>query len=96
MSATALPAHQRRSTASVAAAAAIRQDSARLRMEVYRHIKRCRKRGSTDEEGDDALDLGGSTYRPRRVELVEKGWVADSGKKRPTRSGRMATVWVAT
>lgn len=91
-----MPAHQRRSAASAAAAAGIRQDTARLRMEVYRHIRRRGKRGCTDEEGDEVLGLGGSTYRPRRVELVGMGWIEDSGRKRPTHSGRLATVWVAT
>lgn len=88
----ALPAHQRHSDASAAAAAAIRKDTSRLRMEVYRLIKKRGKRGCTDEEGDAALALGGNTYRPRRVELVEKGWIEDSGTKRPAASGRMATV----
>ena len=91
-----MPAHQRQSATSAAAAAAIRKDTSRLRMEVYRCIKRRGKRGCTDEEGEEALGLGGNTYRPRRVELVAKGWIEDSGRKRPTQSGRMATVWVAT
>jgi hypothetical protein len=33
---------------------------------------------------------------PRRGELVDAGQVRDSGRQRPTSSGRMATVWVAT
>jgi hypothetical protein len=37
-----------------------------------------------------------STQRPRRVELVEGGWVEDSGERRPTRSGMDAVVWRGT
>lgn len=37
--------------------------------------------------------MGGSTERPRRVELVEGGHVVDSGLRRLTRSRRFAVVW---
>lgn len=49
----------------------------------------------TDEEMQAATGLHGSTQRPRRVSLVEKGLVRDSGTKRKTTAGRMATVWEA-
>jgi hypothetical protein len=47
----------------------------------------------TDQEIQLALGMGGSTERPRRIELVEALLVRDSGQRRPTRSGRMAVVW---
>jgi len=49
--------------------------------------------GATDEEIQTWLGMNPSTQRPRRVELVKKGLVVDSGKTRQTRSGRKATVW---
>ena len=52
--------------------------------------------GMTDEELQDVLAMNPSTQRPRRVELVEGGWIEDSGRRRPTRSGMDAVVWQAT
>ena len=49
--------------------------------------------GATDEEIQLGLGMNPSTQRPRRVELVEGGWVEDSGERRKTRSGRNAVVW---
>ena len=49
--------------------------------------------GLTDEQMQDALGMNPSTQRPRRVELVEQGWVEDSGERRRTRSGHKAVVW---
>lgn len=46
--------------------------------------------GATDEEIQDFLSMNPSTQRPHR------GLVVDSGRTRLTRSGRKATVWVAT
>ena len=48
-----------------------------------------------DEEIADYLKMSPSTARPRRIELVNAGLVVASDRRRPTRSGRMATVWVA-
>ena len=89
------PPRQRHSATSAAAADGISPDLSRLRRIVYRALVRAGKRGLTDHEGDDRLRLGGSTYRPRRIELVEKGLVRASGAKRKTPSGRLATVWIA-
>ena len=52
--------------------------------------------GATDEEMQTHLHLNPSTQRPRRVELVEMGWIEDSGRRRATRSGRAAVVWTLT
>lgn len=52
--------------------------------------------GATDEEVQDWLGMNPSTQRPRRVELVEGGWVCDSGLTRKTRSGTSAVVWALT
>ena len=51
--------------------------------------------GATDEELELALQLSGNTVRPCRVSLVQDGWVVDSGKRRPVRSGNDAIIWCA-
>jgi len=38
--------------------------------------------------------IGPDSPRKRRGELAESGWVVDSGRTRPNRSGRDAVVWV--
>lgn len=50
--------------------------------------------GATDDEIEQQLNLRHQTVSPRRRELVLLGKVVDSGRTRPTRSGRRATVWV--
>lgn len=37
-----------------------------------------------------------SGVRSRRAELVEAGWVRDSGQKRPTAAGHLSIVWEAS
>lgn len=50
--------------------------------------------GLTDDEVQEFLNMNPSTERPRRIELVEMGWLADSGLRRRTQGGREAVVWV--
>lgn len=52
--------------------------------------------GMTDEEIQSKLSIGANSQRPRRVELVEGGWLEDSGKTRPTDTGNDAIVWKLT
>ena len=65
-----------------------------LHRSVWKHINSVG--GATDEEATEALALRPNTYRPRRVELMEQGYVKDSGQRRHTASGRSAVVWIAT
>jgi hypothetical protein len=51
--------------------------------------------GATDEEIHQATHLNPSSVRPRRGELVDAGQVADSGRTRPSSSGRPCVVWIA-
>jgi hypothetical protein len=51
--------------------------------------------GLTDEQIGEAVGIGGSSSRPRRIELVKAGLVIDSGRTRPTRAGRQAVIWEA-
>jgi len=76
------------------AAERIRPTAASLRAQVMQLLESC-PAGLTDEEIQERLSMPGNTERPRRSELVSMGWVADSGQRRPTRSGRKATVWKA-
>ncbi len=51
--------------------------------------------GATDNALGEALNLIGSTLRPRRIELVDAGLVVDSGRyARDGESKRRSTVWV--
>ena len=84
----------RGSETSRAAAERIAPNANTLRAAVYAFLVRCERHGATDEEVCDALGMGGSTERPRRVELVDGGFVVDSGRQRQTRSGRRAVVWM--
>lgn len=52
--------------------------------------------GMTDEELQRHLGMGGNTERPRRIELVDAGMVADSGRRRPTNSDSRGIVWTVT
>ena len=87
--------YQRHSQTSGEAADAITHKLGELERLVLRKISFAAD-GLTDEEGMNEAGLSGSTYRPRRVRLVELGRVRDSGRTRKTASGRNAVVWEAT
>jgi len=89
------PPAQQHSATSVEAAASVRPRAETLRAKVLAHLCGCGDCGATDEEMQDGLGMPASTQRPRRVELVQRLLVRDSGLQRQTRSGRKATVWVA-
>lgn len=50
----------------------------------------------TDEEMQQLLCLPANTQRPRRVELVDAGYVDDTGVTRTTSTGAQSIVWCAT
>jgi hypothetical protein len=52
-------------------------------------------RGSTDYELSGRLKILASSVRPRRLELIQQGYVVDSGKTRAHR-GASWTVWTPT
>ena len=83
----------RGSGTSLRAAEAIAEGAPSLRRRVLRLIE-ASVTGMTDEEIQEFLDMNPSTERPRRVELVDAGLVMDSGRRRNTRSGRKAVVWI--
>jgi hypothetical protein len=57
-------------------------------------LKECGPR--TDEQLMADTGLPPSTLRPRRVELVERGMVIDSGERGRTQAGRSAILWKLT
>lgn len=87
---------QRHSPTSVQAAEQMEPCAATLRAKVLEYIRNSGEVGQTDEGCQVGLDMPGNTQRARRVELCEMGLVKDSGRTRPTKSGRQAVVWVAT
>jgi hypothetical protein len=85
------------SETSKAAAEGVRRRAAGLRQAVYAFIMARGERGATDEEIYDELGTDRrDSLRPRRNELMNSGFIRDSGETRPTHSGADATVWVAT
>lgn len=84
---------QRHSDTSAIAAEKIEPKMGALQRRVLDFLEAIYPGGATDDEMMCALKLEGSTLRPRRIELVAKGLVIDRGWRRPTRSGRLATVW---
>ena len=78
----------------MAAATAIGAKAPNLRQAVLDFIRSRREYRATDHEVAQALDLLTDTSRARRVELRDLGMIVDSGRTRPTPSGRAATVWI--
>lgn len=80
---------------SAEAARAVAPCAATLRARVLSYIESTSTHGATDEECQIALGIHSNTECPRRWELAKMGLVVASGRKRPTRSGCGAIVWVA-
>jgi hypothetical protein len=91
------PPFQRHSQTSQEAAASIAAGNkqATLRQKVHDYLLFRGEAGATDEEMQRALEMGPSTQRPRRIELVRMGLARDTGRTRLTASGRKAVVWSA-
>lgn len=82
--------YQPHSETSKAAAERHAPQAATGRQLVLRAIWKAGKRGMTDKELQVATGLDGNTQRPRRIELVQRGLVRDSGMQRDR-----CTVWIA-
>lgn len=88
------PAHRNAPPTSRIAARRIAGRTATLRAAVLGLLVERGDDGATDEEIQLALGLASNTEIPRRWELVNLRLVVASGRRRPTRSGCPATVWV--
>jgi hypothetical protein len=78
------------------AALKVRPVSGTQRAAVLAFLLACNGRGATDDEISEGMGLSPNSVRPRRVELVEGGWVQDSGEVRPSAFGNAAIVWIVT
>ena len=84
-------------TTSHEAAESIKPHVRDLRRKVCQFIAEQGAKGCTDEECQIGLGMNPSTQRPRRSEVWAFGLITDQmGERRPTTSGRMATVWHCT
>jgi transcription initiation factor IIE alpha subunit len=83
--------YQAHSTTSHEAAESMRGKAPSVREKVLAELRRA---PATDEELVARLGISQNTVRPRRVELLQAGMIAEVGR-RATSSGRYATVWSA-
>jgi uracil-DNA glycosylase family 4 len=82
------------SDTSEAAARSILVDSGQLREFVFGYFERAGARGMTCDEIEVETQMKHQTVSPRMRELAQMGRIVDSGKRRPTRSSRLAAVWI--
>ena len=80
----------RRSDPDTSKEAAEKVDTARLEQMVYETIK---KRPSTSEEVANVLNIPLQSITPRFAPLKRKGFICDTGEKRPGASGRSRVVF---
>lgn len=86
------PPHIRGSATSLAAAIAIAGNKNPMHKRIMDYLRE-HPEGATDEQLSQALDMQGSTLRPRRRELEVLGKVRNTGKTAKTLSGRSAILW---
>jgi hypothetical protein len=80
---------------SIMAAVALAPKLGRLQRMVHAAIASVAPQGLTADELAANLRLDRYSVQPRTSELRLKGLIADSGLRRPNRTGKMAIVWVA-
>ncbi len=80
---------------SKAAAENIARRTPNHRVLVLAHVERCGHHGVTADEVCQALDMWPQSATPRINELAKIGDIVNSGRTRPTRSGRAAIVWIS-
>lgn len=83
------------SDTSYAAAVSQLERSDRDEYRVYEAITHSGLRGMNDSEIETQLGMLHQTASARRRGLVLKGLIVDSGRRRETRSGRTAVVWIS-
>ncbi len=82
-----------RAGTSHAAARSVRLTANTMRDRVYKAVRDSAD-GFTDDDIEKATGFRHQTASARRRELVLLGMIVDSGRRRSTRSGRTAAVWV--
>jgi hypothetical protein len=89
-----VPGHVAGSETSAAAAESVREKAASMRSRIEACFFACGEYGMTDDEVEELLGFRHQTASPRRRELELDGALVGTGRKRETRSGRMAQVYV--
>jgi len=89
------PRASRRRT-SLAAGRSVAHAIGHIEGRILEHVAACGERGATAEETATALELRSATASARFSELGQAGRIIDSGRTRPTSSGRAAIVWIST
>lgn len=79
---------------STAAHASVKPSKRTLRLQVY-SLLRTFTNGLTCDQIEATTGWSHQTTSARVTELKRAGWIKDSGRRRPTRSGRSAAVLVA-
>ena len=89
-----VPGHVAGSDTSEAAADSMIGPAVRKRLQAYEAIAEAGKDGLTCDELEHVTSMSHQTASARIRELAMARRVADSGRRRNTRSGRKAVVWV--
>lgn len=87
--------HAQPGTSGVAAYLAMPRATAQA-AQILAHIESCGEHGCTDDEGEEALGIIAQSYTPRRRWLALSGEVVPTDRRRLTRRGCPATVWVGS
>jgi hypothetical protein len=90
-----LPPHQSHSDTSTSAALSIAPKFGTMAREVLVNLTKYPS-GLTDEEAQNIMGMQGNSYRPCRVTLMDRGFVADTGDRRKTNQRKDAVVWSVT
>lgn len=90
-----MPAYQRHSATSKAAADQFAGKAETIREQVFKVFESRLPEGLTDDEAYDSTGLKPNTCRARRCELVKEGRLVDRGLTRPGNEGLEQTVWFA-
>ncbi len=77
------------------AAESVRVDARTYRGMVLAYLRGRGREGSTTDEAEVALGLRHQTCSPRFRELADAAFIIETARKRKTRSGRNAKVYVA-
>jgi len=83
------------STSHAAAADALKSADIGRIIALRAHFE-ARLTGLTDFELEDKTGKRQTSIGKRRFDCVERGWIVDSGQKRPAPSGSLAIVWRIT
>jgi len=90
-----LPPHQSHSDTSTSAALSIAPKFGTMTRDVLVNLTKYPS-GLTDEEAQNIMGMQGNSYRPCRVTLMDRGFVADTGYRRKTNQRKDAVVWTVT